>query len=657
MPSLRWLHLTDLHCGMSDGRRLWPSVKDELFEDLRALHGRSGAIDLVLFTGDLTQRGSAEEFAALDEELDELWEELDALGSRPALVAVPGNHDLVRPDARRAAVRALRPWHDDEELRKDFWDTEGSEYRAVVTEAFANYTAFCDRFSQRHPWPEGFTVTRGTLPGDVAVTVERGGLRTAVVGLNTAFLQLDGGDYERRLDLDLRQLTGACGRNPPRWLKQHHLTLLLTHHPTSWLHPRARDEFRGELAPPGRFFAHLFGHMHEARTATTVIGGADALREVQGASLLGLEAWGGAVNRIHGYAAGGVDVDGDRGDYHLWPRALVRQQAGGWQFVPDPSYKLKDERVTERFIARVIDRARPAAAGSAPERMAAVPVVSEPMRVGIGVSVDISLKGGRFEGLVKALLSAFPTSQSLARLVRFKLALNLEEVAAGNLSDQTFSLVQWAEAHGRVRELIEGACAENPTNPILADFARTVGAIEAAPAPAPVPVALSPDDTAGIARELRAALERLYALPADAMRLAADAGVARSRVDFSGPMQVVWFHVLEEAAKSGRVAALVDAARRDYPQEPTLERLARVSAAAPFGRAAAWTRDALYDALVKLLPGQFEAVLFRLALPTHYLPPAAATLAERAVALVRVVEQQGRLAELGAMLEKMGVRA
>jgi hypothetical protein len=65
----------------------------------------------------------------------------------------------------------------------------------------------------------------------------------------------------------------------------------------------------------------------------------------------------------------------------------------------------------------------------------------------------------------------------------------------------------------------------------------------------------------------------------------------------------------------------------------------------------------LYDALVKLLPGQFEAVLFRLALPTHYLPPAAATLAERAVALVRVVEQQGRLAELGAMLEKMGVRA
>jgi len=274
---------------------------------------------------------------------------------------------------------------------------------------------------------------------------------------------------------------------------------------------------------------------------------------------------------------------------------------------------------------------------------------------------DIPLTGGRFEGLVKALLSAFPTVQSLARLVRFKLDHNLDEVAAGNLSDQTFALVQWAESTGRVRALIEGARAENPANPVLADFARSVGAIEApasaAPAPVPLPAALSPDDTAGITRELRAALERLYTLPADALRLRADAGVARSRVDFSGPMQVVWFHVLEEAAKSGRVAVLVEAARRDYPQEPTLERLARVSATAPFGRAALWTRDAVYEALVKLLPGQFEAVLFRLALPTHYLPPAAATLAERAVALVRVVEQQGRLAELGAALEKMGVRA
>lgn len=275
---------------------------------------------------------------------------------------------------------------------------------------------------------------------------------------------------------------------------------------------------------------------------------------------------------------------------------------------------------------------------------------------------DIPLTGGRFKELVTALLSAFPTVQSLARLVRFELELNLDEVAIGNLTDQTFALVRWAESTGRVRALLEGARTQNPTNATLEAFARSVGAVAAAPAgtaspPVPVSLTLSPHDTAGITRELRAALERLYALPADALRLCADAGVARSRVDFSGPMQIVWFHVLEEAAKSGRVAALVEAARRDYPQEPTLERLAQISAGAPFGRAAAWTRDAAYDALVKLLPGQFEAVLFRLALPTHYLPPAAATLAERAVALVRVVEQQGRLAELGAALEKMGLRA
>jgi hypothetical protein len=272
---------------------------------------------------------------------------------------------------------------------------------------------------------------------------------------------------------------------------------------------------------------------------------------------------------------------------------------------------------------------------------------------------DIPLTGGRFQALMNALLAAFPTGQALARLVRFKLELNLDEVAAGNLTDQTFALVRWAEAHGRVRELIEGARAENPTNDTLAAFARSVD-VEgvsggAAPPSVTVPVVTAATDTVGLARELRATLERLYTMPADALRLCSDAGVARGRVDFTGSMQVVWFNVLEEAGKSGRVAALVEAARRDYPQDPTLARLGRLAAAAP-GRGVPWTREAVFDALVKLLPSQFEAVLFRMALPTHYLPPAAATLAERAVALVRVVEQQGRLAELGAALEKMGVR-
>ena len=39
--------------------------------------------------------------------------------------------------------------------------------------------------------------------------------------------------------------------------------LLMTHHPPTWLTTKAREELYGEIAPPGRFVAHLYGHMHE----------------------------------------------------------------------------------------------------------------------------------------------------------------------------------------------------------------------------------------------------------------------------------------------------------------------------------------------------------------------------------------------------------
>ena len=103
--SFSWLHLTDFHQGMRDQDWLWPGVKEIFFEDLKRLHDKSGSWDLVLFTGDLTQRGSAEEFEKLDRLLVQLWDYFAQLGSSPKLLAVPGNHDLVRPNAKEPAVR------------------------------------------------------------------------------------------------------------------------------------------------------------------------------------------------------------------------------------------------------------------------------------------------------------------------------------------------------------------------------------------------------------------------------------------------------------------------------------------------------------------------------------------------------------------------
>jgi hypothetical protein len=67
------------------------------------------------------------------------------------------------------------------------------------------------------------------------------------------------------------------------------------------------------------------------------------------------------------------------------------------------------------------------------------------------------------------------------------------------------------------------------------------------------------------------------------------------------------------------------------------------------------TRERLYDALLLLLPSQFEEVVLLLSLPVHHLPGLNAPQAERSIALLHLLQQQDRLAELSPRLRAMGV--
>ena len=58
---LNWLHLTDWHVGQSH-EWLWPRMREQFFDDLSILADTAGPWDVVFFSGDFTQRGSATEF-------------------------------------------------------------------------------------------------------------------------------------------------------------------------------------------------------------------------------------------------------------------------------------------------------------------------------------------------------------------------------------------------------------------------------------------------------------------------------------------------------------------------------------------------------------------------------------------------------------------
>lgn len=329
-----WLHFSDLHIGQQLQWR-WPNFRAIFLEDLRRLSGEAGPIDLVVFSGDLTQCGEQSQYELLTRELKEIWELLDKLNQHPILFAVPGNHDLVRPPANDARMKTLTRWNDDPAVVREFWNEPDNQYIELVRSAFANYMAWQDTLSAY-----GISIAplqRGLLPGDASSSIELNGISVGLIGLNSSFLQLNDSNFNEKLALDLRQLNAITDENTPNWCKKHDINFLITHHPASWLSMEAKNEFQTEIYPSGRFTAHLFGHMHAADLLTQYRGGNSGRKSLQSSSLFGMEFLGdGKTERIHGYSIGQISFERDEVIWKLWPRkGVVSRTSGDRKIIPD----------------------------------------------------------------------------------------------------------------------------------------------------------------------------------------------------------------------------------------------------------------------------------------------------------------------------------
>ncbi|WP_414583673.1 effector-associated domain EAD1-containing protein [Scytonema sp. PCC 10023] len=89
--------------------------------------------------------------------------------------------------------------------------------------------------------------------------------------------------------------------------------------------------------------------------------------------------------------------------------------------------------------------------------------------------VQILNTEGWFQEFHKALLSAFPIPGKLKMMVRFSLNENLDAITTGeNYQISVFQLILWAEANGRLKELLTAARQDNPGNPALRRFDEEV---------------------------------------------------------------------------------------------------------------------------------------------------------------------------------------
>lgn len=344
-PSITFLHVSDFHQGVKEQDWVWPDVRNQFLEDLTELLAQSGPLDLVLFTGDLTQSGKKEEFDKLDATLDAIWPTLARGGYSPHLLVVPGNHDLVRPPERRAENRLLEKYHEDSDLAHEFWSEPDGQYRRFVREVFSPFSEWWSRTKFNTLKPKA-----GALPGDFSHTFAKGDLKLGIVGLNTASLQLKGGNYEKKLVISPRQIQEACGSSALEWTKEHDASLLLTHHPETWLHASAQADFDSSIFPPGSFTFYLSGHTHDPSSQIEALDGAALRNKIRADSLCGLDnitsPEGARIDRRHGYNVQKLTVTKDHVKAQIWPRRIFRHSSSGaWRVqANNERYVLQEDR-------------------------------------------------------------------------------------------------------------------------------------------------------------------------------------------------------------------------------------------------------------------------------------------------------------------------
>lgn len=327
MQSINFLHLTDLHIGDKYQKGLISQTKKILFEDVEFILSKIESLDLVFFTGDFVQRGTSEEFDSLENFLKDLWERFNKKGHNPYLLCVPGNHDLERVNNENDPThKVLLNWINDNQIRDSyFWDAP-NQYHSFIIERFKNYQNWYNQTSIRKP----SNISFGYLPGDFHCSLLINDVKLGIVGLNSTFLQLSGGDYRKKIGVYPKQIYKLFGDKYYEWLNEHHGSLLLTHHSHEWYEPKSESYFFNEIYTKDTFLENLCGHMHEPNFRSVSNNGYPPIRTILSPSLFGLEYYEdiSKLERLHGYTAGRYNFETNKITKTIWPRISYQSKNG-----------------------------------------------------------------------------------------------------------------------------------------------------------------------------------------------------------------------------------------------------------------------------------------------------------------------------------------
>ena len=245
-----WLHLSDFHLGKDNysQRRILEYILAEVDAKIAA----SGKPDFVFITGDLANKGRADEFGLFDKEF--LVPLLEKLGDSyfDRIFLCPGNHDVDRTKAR-----AVRRYDVADEIQNFLDPTpEGRNEREQLLPRFQAY--------DEHPWYLEQTRWVSSASGVFAKRIRLKDSEIGILCINTAWFC--GGDNEHgrlnpglgMVELGLKELSG-CSQ-----------ILVLGHHPIDWSTPTTAQRFLSLLGKASAVYLH--GHLHKSRFHAQTMG-------------------------------------------------------------------------------------------------------------------------------------------------------------------------------------------------------------------------------------------------------------------------------------------------------------------------------------------------------------------------------------------------
>jgi formylglycine-generating enzyme required for sulfatase activity/predicted MPP superfamily phosphohydrolase len=250
MPTLTWLHLSDLHFRAGE-RDAWDKniVLSALLNDITGMIQSEGMCpDFIAVSGDIADSGKLEEYERAEEFLRELLEVTQVPVEH--LYLVPGNHDVDRGAISPGAKTIASSLGNRQSLNEVMAFTED---RRLILRKLDNFSTFLRTF----------------LGEDRAYNDERyfnvehldcAGKRVALLCLNSAVLSGSDKEYGG-LALGEVQVRTALDESDGADLR-----IAMLHHPFNWLQEFDRPDCEDLLMDGCRFILH--GHLHRAGLLT-----------------------------------------------------------------------------------------------------------------------------------------------------------------------------------------------------------------------------------------------------------------------------------------------------------------------------------------------------------------------------------------------------